>query len=97
MLSEEAEKTKDMYFFFCDDSKYDKPRRMGMGPLIATGAIAFPADSIKNAENEINAICKEFGFPQGEEFKWSPNKGSWMRKNLNERRIIFNTPITSIL
>jgi hypothetical protein len=79
-----------MHFFFCDDSRQNGPAHQGMGPFISTGEIAFPDDSIKYAEDVINAISKEFGFPKCGEFNWSSGQDLWMRDNLmNERRTEF--------
>lgn len=73
-----------MRFFFADDSKQQNPTRDGMGSLVAIGGVAANGDSVRALEQEIGEICAEFGFPAGQEFKWSPGAGLWMRTNLIE-------------
>jgi len=42
-------------------------------------------------EIAIDELCEAFGFPDGEEFKWSPGREMWERDNLHaERRDEFN-------
>jgi hypothetical protein len=71
-----------MYLFFADDSSQNRPTRKGLGSLVATGGLFVEADNIASLEKSIGFICRQFGFPPGEEFKWSPRAGSWMRANL---------------
>ena len=54
------------------------------GSLVAAGALSVPADNARRAERSIGELCNEFGFPAGEEFKWSPRRDSWMFRNLIE-------------
>jgi hypothetical protein len=39
-------------------------------------------DNINKLERGLDAVCKLYGFPEGEEFKWSPNKKKWMYASL---------------
>jgi hypothetical protein len=67
-----------------DDSKRpDKAvARPGMGPLVAVGGMCVPSAAIRPLTLGLEQMCDEYGFPANEEFKWSPPKDSWMRKNL---------------
>lgn len=70
-----------MEFFFADDTtQKSSPKKMGN--TLGFGGIFVPEKSLSNLEEKINAICKSFKIPDGEEIKWSPNKGSWIHKNL---------------
>jgi len=53
-----------------------------MGPLAAAGAVVLPGEHLGSVESRINAICREVGFPDGDEFKWSPGRRHWMRERL---------------
>jgi hypothetical protein len=68
--------------FAIDDSKQNKPTRDGMGPLVAVGGVHVAGDTVRDLELALDALCKEAGFPDGEEFKWSPDKKSWEYENL---------------
>jgi hypothetical protein len=69
---------------FVDDAQQDHPSRAGMGPLVAAGAIYVPSSGVNFLERGLDALCAETGFPPGERFKWSPNRGMWMWGNLVE-------------
>ena len=71
-----------MDLFAIDDSKQNKPTRDGMGPLVAVGGVHVAGDTVRDLEVALDALCKETGFPDGEEFKWSPDKKSWEYENL---------------
>lgn len=45
-----------------------------------------PSGAIGELEKQIDALCKNSGFPPGEEFKWSPGGELWMRRNLRGAR-----------
>jgi hypothetical protein len=80
-----------MDLFAIDDSEQRRPTRDGMGPLVAVGGLHVPGEQVRGLELSLDALCREFGFPPGEEFKWSPSKGTWERQNLlAERRDEFN-------
>jgi hypothetical protein len=67
---------------FVEDSAQRSPSRPGMGPLIAAGAIHVPSEGVRELERALDDLCREAGFPEGEEFKWSPEDGQWMRRSL---------------
>lgn len=73
-----------MRFFFGDDSRQPNPTRPKMGPLVAAGGILVTGDNIRELEAELNTLCQGAGFPANSEFKWSPGRELWMRKNLVE-------------
>ena len=70
-----------MDFIFCDDSQQPNPTRRKMGPLVATGGIVVPDAALRPLLLDLEKLCRETGFPRGEEFKWSPRRGCWMRRN----------------
>jgi hypothetical protein len=74
-----------MDLFAIDDSAQAKPSRDGMGPLVAVGGLHLAGERVREVELALDALCTKFGFPPGEEFKWSPARGSWMRKRLVEQ------------
>jgi Protein of unknown function (DUF3800) len=55
-----------------------------MGTLVAAAAVRIREDQLKALTQEIDGICKDAGFPEGEPFKWSPGRELWMRDNLVE-------------
>ena len=71
-----------MHFFFADGSHQRSPTRDGMGPLVAVGGVLVHAENLGNLEQGLGALCAESGFPENEEFKWSPGRDLWMRDNL---------------
>ncbi|MBN2407287.1 MAG: DUF3800 domain-containing protein [Elusimicrobia bacterium] len=71
-----------MYFTFLDDSKQNHPTRHGMSSLISVGGVILSAMKVKTVENEIEQLCRIVGFPEKEEFKWSPGRELWMHDNL---------------
>jgi hypothetical protein len=68
-----------------DDSKRagNSVPRPGMGSLVAVGGMYVPSDSVRSLAVTLEQFCEEYGFPDDEEFKWSPGRGSWMRENLS--------------
>jgi len=74
-----------MNFIFADDSEQSNPTREVMKPLIGLGGVHVSAENIANLEDAINELCNTYGFPEGEEFKWSPRKDSYMRSNIIEQ------------
>lgn len=85
-------------FFFADDSRQRNPSRPGMGHLIAIGGINVPAEEVGEIGRCLDNVCAEFGFPPNEEFKWSPGRELWMRKNLvSERRQDFFLKVLGLL
>ena len=80
-----------MHLIFADDAKQASPSRLGMGPLVATGGLIVPAETCGQLEMAVNQACADAGFPDGEKFKWSPGRKTWMRSNLveDDRRDFF--------
>lgn len=87
-----------MDLFFVDDATQLKPSRGGMNsPLVAMGGIHVPDESVGEIERELESVCREYGLPDGEVFKWSPGRNLWMHDNLIEnRREEFFTRILNI-
>lgn len=76
-----------MDFFFVDDATQSNPSRGGMNsPLVAIGGIHVQDESVGGIEREIESVCKEYGLPDGEVFKWSPGRDLWIHDNLIENR-----------
>jgi len=78
--------------WFVDDSRQRQPTRPGMGDLFAVGGIKVVEEQLNPFHAAIDEVCTRFGFPAGEEFKWSPGKELWMRDNLvrDQRRAFFS-------
>jgi hypothetical protein len=70
-----------------------------MGPLVAVGGIRVLGDAVGDLEAAVDALCREkYGFPPGEEFKWSPGRDLWMRDNLvEERRLEFFREVIALI
>jgi hypothetical protein len=66
-----------------------------MGPMVGVGGLHVPSASVKRLERALDDLCERTGFPTGEEFKWSPQRGAWMRDGLVEdaRREFFRTAL----
>jgi len=75
-----------MDVIFADDARQSRPSREGVGQLVAFGGIYVPGGSVANLENKLAKLCDSVGFPPGEEFKWSPDKESWMYSNLQDKK-----------
>lgn len=71
-----------MKFFFADDAQQDKPSRSDMRPIVAVGGVALDDAAVGAAQRAIDDLCVATGFPEGEEFKWSPGRELWMRSEL---------------
>ena len=71
-----------MHVFFADDARQDNPSRPDLGPRVAIGGIGVAGEVLGALEKEIDHLCDEYGFPPGEEFKWSPGRELWMHSNL---------------
>lgn len=74
-----------MHLFFVDDAGQKEPRRLGMGQLVSVGGIIIHGDQARELEGYVDWVLREFGFPKGETFKWSPAKGSWMYDGLKDK------------
>jgi hypothetical protein len=69
-----------------------------MGPLVAAGAISVLAEKLGNLDRKLDDLCDRYKFPEGEEFKWSPNRRSWMHSALvGPRRQKFFERVLEIL
>jgi hypothetical protein len=68
--------------FAIDDSAARACSRDGMGPLVVVGGIHVPGESVRDLEVGLDKLCADAGFPPGDEFKWSPPDGAWMRDGL---------------
>jgi len=74
-------------FIFADDAKQLHPTRLGVGPLVAIGGIHVDSHRVGPLEHELDGCCSDWGFPVGEQFKWSPGSAeSFMRTQLVEDR-----------
>jgi hypothetical protein len=70
-------------FVFADDAGQASPTRPGMGPLIATGGFRVESERVGLLNFDLETLCrKKYGFPEKEEFKWSPSRSSWMWSSL---------------
>lgn len=69
-----------------------------MGPLVALGGISVPANEVGGITYSIDELCKGYGFPPNQEFKWSPGKELWMRTNLagSQRKEFFGAVIDTL-
>lgn len=88
-----------MKLFFLDDARQRKPSRAGMGSLIAVGGISLTDSAVGDLEKSIDSLCRtDYGFPPGEEFKWSPGRELWMRNNLTgDRRFNFFKAVIQVV
>jgi hypothetical protein len=89
--------TGTMHFAFVDDAFQKRPTRHRCGRLVAAGAVIISESVFKTVEDQIDTICKKYGFPDREPFKWSPSRDLWMYKNLvdENRRSFFAEIIDS--
>lgn len=60
-----------MLFCFADDARQRTPSRDGMGPLVATGGLIVEDRAVGPLERALDALCRDYRFPPGQEFKWS--------------------------
>jgi hypothetical protein len=75
-----------LLLLFLDDASQKNCSRERVGRLVAIGGIAIEASACRALGLVVDDLCKKFGFPPGELFKWSPNKDHWMRDNLTGER-----------
>ena len=64
---------------FLDDSEQGNPPRAGLGPLLAFAAAIFPQEGLTPFARDLSGITAELGIPAGEEIKWHPPKGSFLK------------------
>lgn len=75
-----------MDFVFASDARRSQPLRPGMGPLVAAGGLFVPGEEAGKLEEDVGALCRNYGFPDCEEFRLSPVEGGWMWDNLVGQR-----------
>jgi len=87
-----------LLLLFLDDAAQKKCARERVGRLVAVGGVAIDASVCRKLNIDIDDLCtKVYGFPDGQPFKWSPNKDHWMRKNLtDERRFQFYNEVLAL-
>lgn len=61
-----------MQLILADDSQQLRPTRRRMGPLVGIGGVHVDDSAADSLERELNRLWRVAGFPDGEEFKWSP-------------------------
>jgi len=71
-----------MNILFIDDTERVRKRYVGVGGVILHD------DYIDNLYTNFHVIKKTYGIPPNEEIKWSPDKDSWIAKNLIEEERI---------
>lgn len=64
---------------FLDDSEQANPPRFGLGHLLAFAAAIFPQEGLTPFARDLSDIAAELGIPPGEEIKWHPPKGSFLK------------------
>src|SRR5262249_2008887 len=55
------------------------PPRAGLGHLLAFAAAIFPEESLTPFAADLSGIVAELGIPPGEEIKWNPPRGSFLK------------------
>jgi len=90
-LGRQGESQLLMDFIFVDDSRQPRPSRKHVGPLIGVGGVYVAASKVPALERDIGELCRAAGFPDDQEFKWSPGKReSFMKTSLHdEARVTF--------
>jgi uncharacterized protein DUF3800 len=64
---------------FLDDSEQPSPPRTGLGHLLAFAAAIFPQEELTPFARDLSDIVADLGIPPGEELKWNPPRGSFLR------------------
>lgn len=75
-----------MEIFFADDSNQRRCVRGDVGPVASVGGVLIEESAVLPLTRALDEIAAKFGLPPDEEFKWSPNRGSWIHSNLHELR-----------
>jgi hypothetical protein len=58
-----------------------------MAAIVAFGGIRVAGDHLAALNRSLDSVCREkYGFPRGEEFKWSPSRSSWMAQHVKGRQ-----------
>jgi hypothetical protein len=87
-----------MDLIFADDARQQNPSRKNTGPLVAVGGLHVPTEAVGLLERAIDELCTKVGFPEGEEFKWSPGRReAFFRSQLTgENRLRFYTDLIAL-
>ncbi len=64
---------------FLDDSERANPPRAGLGHLLAFAAAIFPQECLTLFAKDLSALAAKLGMPSGEEIKWNPPRGSFLK------------------
>lgn len=64
---------------FLDDSEQASPPRAGLGHPLAFAAAILPEESLAPYAEDLSGIATDLGIPAGEEIKWNPPSGSFLR------------------
>ena len=64
---------------FLDDSEQARPRRAGLGDLLAFAAAIFPEEGLTSFAQDLSGIVTDLGIPADEEIKWNPPRGSFLK------------------
>lgn len=64
---------------FLDDSEQASPPRAGLGHLLAFAAAIFPEEGLAPFAEDLSSIAAGLGIPAGEEIKWNPPRGSFLK------------------
>ena len=87
-----------MHIVFADDAKQQSPSRPGMSSLVAVGGFCIDADRCQYLEGQLEDVCQSAGFSEGEEFKWSPRRDTWMHGSLlGDARTTFFLQVLNLL
>lgn len=86
-----------MDLIFIDDAEQKNPSRKGMFRMLSVGGLYVPETSLRDLEKKLELLCREYNFPEGEMFKWSPGRELWMHDNLigKNRRNFMSRAVTS--
>ena len=55
---------------------------LGWGLCLRPGAYSYRVKRQGKLEQDVEALCRDYGFPDCEEFRWSPVGDAWMCGNL---------------
>jgi hypothetical protein len=64
---------------FLDYSEQVSPPRAGLGHLLAFATAIFPEESLAPFARDLSDIVVGRGIPAGEEIKWNPPRGSFLK------------------
>ncbi|MBB6396198.1 hypothetical protein BKA00_003112 [Actinomadura coerulea] len=62
---------------YIDDSGQKQPRRQHLGELISVGGVIVPEHAVAAFATALDSIRADLKFPDGEEIKWKPPKGTF--------------------